>query len=241
ILLLTVSLALLVLISCIDNSDFGGENNGGTNTSTSTNTNVNDESSNSDTSSNIIPDTDTSTNTDTNVSTDTNTNIDTDTNTNTGFVDTDPIKDELGLLYALKKDNTLSLVAYESYEGMPTILTVPSKVGEYTVTEIGSFAFNGYGEIASALSTTTGFVTIRLPETVTKICKDAFSNCADVKVQFDSTNATITLEEWVEILEIVPDDSHNKANTNCNCDSCHQVLDTIMSKRPAIGWYRYVK
>ena len=253
ILLITVFLALFVLISCNkDNFNQDGGHYGGTNTDNNTNessdTSTDTADTNTDTSVNTDSNTDTSTNDDSDVSSDsssdTNTDTSTETNTDTDTeieeVDGEIIKDEKGLLYMIKSDGTLKVVAFEAYEGMPGSFAIPSSVQGYIVTEIGSYAFNGYGEIAAAMNSTIGFATIRIPETVTKIRKGAFNNCLDVKVQFDTTNSTMTRDEWLAILIIEKDSDHAASNPKCSCIAC-QVYDTIIARRPAIGWYPYVK
>ena len=187
------------------------------------------------TSTDIDTDTDTSTDTDTDTDTSTDTDTDTDTNTDTD-TETDVEEDEEliiieyitsenGLVYGLKTDNTLAVI---SYTGTPGSFTIPTEYNGYSITEIADYAFYGYeNQIASGGGVSIGFVTIRISETVTKIGKGAFKNCDNVKVQFNSTNATLTREEWVSILKI---EGENEG-----------VLDTINYRIPAIGWGAYIK
>ncbi len=161
-----------------------------------------------------------------NTDTNTSTNTSSDTSTSTDITNTEYIVDENGIAYSLKDDNTLKVIAYT---GNPGSFTIPTEYKGYTVTEIGEYAFYGYeNQIGNGtVGVAIGFVTIRISETVTKIGKGAFKDCDGVKVQYNSINASLTVEEWLSNL-IVEEENDG-------------VLDTINYKIPAIGWGPYVK
>ena len=129
-------------------------------------------------------------------------------------------QDEKGIQYYLKSDNTLSVIGYV---GPVRNLFIPCEYEGYTVTEIGEYAFCGYG-LRLAATQTSSFYRCDIPQTVTKISKGAFVACDDLKVQL-RYDSTITVDEWVKTLIIEERNDH--------------VLDVIQLKRPAIGWYKY--
>lgn len=131
-------------------------------------------------------------------------------------------KNEDGFLFNINADGTASLMGYSGKIGD---LTIPSEYNGYKVTSIANNAFNGFGEKITGTSG-NNFVKIYIPNTVTRIGANAFANCDDLKVQYLSTKE-VPLETWVQSLVIESGNDH--------------VLDVIMSKRPAIGWYKYVK
>ncbi len=127
-----------------------------------------------------------------------------------------------GFLFNINEDGTASLMGYSGKVGD---LTIPSEYNGYKVTSIANNAFNGYGDKIGS-SSGNSFVKIYIPSTITRIGANAFANCDDLKVQYLETKE-MPLETWVEALVIESGNTH--------------VLDVIMSKRPAIGWYKYTK
>ena len=61
-------------------------------------------------------------------------------------------------------------------ENIPEDLVIPSRIGEYPVTEIGADAFNG-----PTYSAIYGFKSITIPDSITYIGDRAFMNCPNVK------------------------------------------------------------
>ena len=131
-------------------------------------------------------------------------------------------KDENGFLFNVSVDGTASLMGYNGEIGN---LTIPSEHNGYKVTSIANSAFYGFGEKISGNSSNS-FTTVYIPSTVVRIGAYAFANCDDLKVQY-LENDEVSLEEWLEDLVIEGGNDY--------------VLDVINSKRPAIGWYKYVK
>lgn len=131
-------------------------------------------------------------------------------------------KDENGFLFNVSADGTASLMGYNGEIGN---LTIPSEHNGYKVTSIANSAFYGFGEKISGNSSNS-FTTVYIPSTVVRIGAYAFANCDDLKVQY-LENDEVSLEEWLEDLVIEGGNDY--------------VLDVINSKRPAIGWYKYVK
>lgn len=129
-------------------------------------------------------------------------------------------QDAKGYQYILKDDNTLCVVGYV---GVVSNLTIPSSYNDYAVTEIGPYAFCGYGDKIASLQT-SGFIRCDIPESVAKISIGAFAGCDDLKVQL-YYKSSISVEEWVEKLTIEEQNKH--------------VLDVINGARPAIGWNKY--
>lgn len=227
------------------NTDTNSNENGDSDTSTDNDTDSNNDvtstdtetSTNTDTSTDVSTDTDTSTDVSTDTDTSTDVSTDTDTSTDTDDIapdlgDEDPsepdpiitMKDENGLVYGLKSDDTLKVV---TYEGNPGHVTIPRSYNSYTVTEIGENAFKGYGKKIANVQLNIGFVTILIPDTVTKIGKGAFSDCSDVKTLLSTKDATMTAEEWISIVVIEEGNDH--------------VADVVLYIRPAIGWKKFVK
>ncbi len=131
-------------------------------------------------------------------------------------------QDTKGYQYLLKNDNTLSVVGYV---GNVSNLLIPSTYNEYTVTEIGPYAFCGYGDKIASIQT-SGFVRCDIADTVTKIAIGAFAGCDDLKVQL-SYKSEMSIGQWTENLTIEEENNH--------------VLDVIKGDRPAIGWKKYWK
>ncbi len=129
-------------------------------------------------------------------------------------------QDKSGIQYLLKGDNTLSVVGYVGKVGN---ITIPYTYNDYTVTEIGQYAFCGYGDALATLSSSS-FYRCDIPDTVTKIGIGAFEACEDFKVQLHY-KSEITVDEWTSNLLIEERNDH--------------VLDVINGKRPAIGWNKY--
>jgi hypothetical protein len=129
-------------------------------------------------------------------------------------------QDDQGYQYFLKNDNTLSIVGYV---GKASNLSIPSSYKEYTVTEIGPYAFCGYGDKIASIQS-SGFIRCDIPDSVIKISVGAFDACDDLKVQL-SYKSEMTAEEWTSKLIIEERNNH--------------VLDVINGKRPAIGWNKY--
>ena len=129
-------------------------------------------------------------------------------------------QDNNGVQYKLKEDGTLSVVGYIGKVGN---IYIPEAYEGYTVTEIGEFAFCGYGDKLANISSSS-FFRCDIPLTITKISKGAFLACDDLKVQIHYNNS-ISAEDWVEGLTIEDRNNH--------------VVDVILGKRPAIGWKKY--
>ena len=131
-------------------------------------------------------------------------------------------QDENGIQYFLKNDNTLSVV---SYVGSVKDIFIPSTYNDYTVTEIGPYAFCGFEDKLASVQI-SGFIRCNIANTITKISVGAFTGCDDFKVQLQQENGEPTIEEWIDELTIEERNDH--------------VLDVINGKRPAIGWKKYV-
>lgn len=129
-------------------------------------------------------------------------------------------QDDKGYQYLLKEDDTLSIVGFV---GKVSDLAIPSSYNGYTVTEIGPYAFCGYGDKIASIQS-SGFIRCDIPDCVTKISIGAFEGCDDLKVQL-SYKSEMTVEEWTSNLIIEDRNNH--------------VLDVINGKRPAIGWNKY--
>ncbi|MBO5440356.1 MAG: InlB B-repeat-containing protein [Clostridia bacterium] len=127
-------------------------------------------------------------------------------------------QDNYGLQYLLKDDNTLSVVGYVGEAGN---ISIPYTYNGYKITEIGQYAFCGYGDELSKLSS-RDFYRCDIPDTVNKIGKGAFIACDDLKVQL-ANDSTIPVEEWSENLIIEEDNEH--------------VLDVIQGE----SWKKYWK
>lgn len=138
-------------------------------------------------------------------------------------------QDNNGYQYLLKDDNTLSVVGYV---GAVSNLIIPSTYENYDVTEIGPYAFCGYGDRIATLQGTS-FVRCDISDSITKISTGAFLGCDDLKPQLVGQNNLTTsqwkekLENWIANLEILEQNDH--------------VLDVINGDRPAIGWKKYWK
>lgn len=132
-------------------------------------------------------------------------------------------RNEDGFYFNLNEDGTATLMGW--YSERITDLTIPSEYNGHKVTSIANNAFNGYGDKITGTSG-NNFMKIYIPSTVTRIGANAFANCDDLKVQYLATKE-VPLDVWVQSLIIESGNDH--------------VLDVIMSKRPAIGWYKYVK
>lgn len=129
-------------------------------------------------------------------------------------------QDSIGIQYLLIDDDTLSVVGYVGKVGD---IIIPSSYNDYIVTEIGEYAFCGYGDKLANINSNS-FFRCFIPETVTKISKGAFIACDDLKVQL-FYNSSITVDEWTDKLIIEERNNH--------------VLDVIRGSRPAIGWNKY--
>ena len=91
---------------------------------------------------------------------------------------------------------------------------------------IGNNAFSGYGIKLENVNTGSGFATLYIPDTITRIGANAFKDCNDLKVQISDADDE-KLESWVKNVAVESGNSH--------------VVDVIMGKRPAIGWKVYYK
>ena len=129
-------------------------------------------------------------------------------------------QDDIGIQYFLKNDNTLSVVGYVGKVGE---IYIPSSYNGYTVTEIGDYAFCGYGDSLNKISSSS-FYRCDIPDTVVRIGVGAFAACDDLKVQL-SYRSEISVEQWTANLVIEERNEH--------------VLDVIEGSRPAIGWKKY--
>ena len=92
--------------------------------------------------------------------------------------------------YIVLSDGTAEITGYT---GLATILTIPSKLGEYKVTGIGSHAFYWCSSLTSitipdtiiiigdhAFNSCFNLTSITMPNSVTSIGRYAFSNCYDL-------------------------------------------------------------
>lgn len=217
-------LTLFLIASCQYSDIKIDENSPSTNTSTS-------ENSETDQTTNSVPNEDDSSSSSQNSDISTNTESSDNTNTqtessNTGSDNTDENVPEHngGLIFELKTDNTYKVVGYDGEIGS---IIIPTEHNGCLVTEIGEYAFDGYGVLAQEVQSNIGFVTVYIPQSVKKISKGAFKNCDDIKPQYDVNNSTKPLGEWLTELEIEEENKH--------------VRDVLEFLRPAIGWNKYVK
>ena len=218
-------LALFLLGSCQYSDIKIDESSPSTNTSTNENSetdkvtnsgsNEDDSTTSSSQNSNI--------NTDTEASNNTNTQTES-SNTNSNITDDIAPENKGGLIFEIKADNTYKVVGYDGEIGS---VIIPGEHNGCLVTEIGEYAFDGYGVLAQEVQSNIGFVTIYIPQSVKKISKGAFNNCDDIKPQYDVNNSTKPLSEWLTELEIEEENKH--------------VRDVLEFLRPAIGWNKYVK
>lgn len=101
-------------------------------------------------------------------------------------------KDSITFDYKLKKDNTAEIVKYTG-NGNVRELTIPKKLGGYTVTSIGDGAFYSERELEKiiipdtvtvigqrAFALCTSLREVKIPESVTKIKRAAFYYCTSL-------------------------------------------------------------
>ena len=136
---------------------------------------------------------------------------------------------ESGLMFNINADGTATVIGYNGVIGD---ITIPKTHDGHLVTAIASNAFNGYGEKIAQISSSTSFVKLNMPTSITSIGDNAFANCDDLKIVLTDdpkthTAKTAEIEEWEKNLTI---GSGNE-----------QVVDVIKNLRPAIGWNLYVK
>jgi len=133
-------------------------------------------------------------------------------------------KDDKGIMYNINSDGTATVIGYSGPIGD---ITIPSEHDGHKVTAIASNAFNGYGEKIAGMSSSTSFVKMVIPTTITSIGENAFANCDDLKVQLSGNPSASKIEQWESNLTIASGNDH--------------VVDVIKNLRPAIGWNIYVK
>lgn len=128
-----------------------------------------------------------------------------------------------GFIYSIS-DGLATVVGYNGVVGANVV--IPEEYNGCKVVAIGNNAFSGYGKKLESLASSSSFTTFFIPDTITRIGANAFTECADLKVQLTNGDDE-KIEAWVEKLVI---ESGNE-----------QVLDVIRGKRPAIGWRPYTK
>lgn len=132
--------------------------------------------------------------------------------------------DENGVKYARNGDS-LEVVEYvgDSYSGF----SIPSSCYGVAVTSIADNAFNGLGT-KTILS--DSFFRIEIPQTITKIGKNAFSDCTDVKVLVvfdDMQNISNSQQYMTQVNQWLTNVEIGEGNTD--------LVDVIKQERPAIG------
>ncbi len=225
---LLIILSLVFIVSCRRNKDsFIKDDSPGYDYSDSDtqSTSDDDETDNDE-------DDDLELNTESNVDSELKTDTDTETDnesddTNSDVAEIDPLVgktfiSESGLKFVIIPGRTLSVVDYVGKAGN---INIPKEYEGYKVTEIGEYAFSGYGVEAADCQSMLGFVTIYIPETVTVIRKGAFTDCSDIKPEYDTYTNEKPLSEWLSNLVIEEENKH--------------VSDVLHGLRPAIGWGKY--
>ena len=91
----------------------------------------------------------------------------------------DIYKHEPAYTYEIKSDDTIRII---QYDGFDENITIPSNIGERTVTTIGTSAF---------ANSVTKPKSITLPNTITTIEDTAFWNCEDLSINIPSSVTTI--------------------------------------------------
>ena len=132
-------------------------------------------------------------------------------------------KAENGVVYSIS-DGVATVVGYKGIIGKNIV--IPSEYNGYKVVAIGNNAFSGYGIELEKINSGSSFTTFYIPDTITRIGANAFTECDDLKVQLSDADED-EVNAWIKNLVIESGNGH--------------VLDVIMGKRPAIGWKVYYK
>ena len=132
-------------------------------------------------------------------------------------------KAENGVMYSIS-DGVATVVGYKGVIGKNIV--IPSEYNGCKVVAIGNNAFSGYGIELGKINSGSSFTTFYIPNTITRIGANAFTDCDDLKVQLSDADEE-KINEWIKSLAIESGNGH--------------VLDVIMGKRPAIGWKVYYK
>lgn len=128
-----------------------------------------------------------------------------------------------GVVYSISNGEA-TVVGYKGVVGAN--VTIPSEYNGYKVVAIDNNAFSGYGLELEKINSGSSFTTLIIPDTITRIGANAFTECDDLKVQLANADED-EINAWIEKLVIESGNDH--------------VLDVIMGKRPAIGWRVYYK
>ncbi len=128
-----------------------------------------------------------------------------------------------GVVYSIN-NGVATVVGYKGVVGKN--VTIPSEYNGFKVVAIDNNAFSGYGIELEKIQSGSSFTTLVIPDTITRIGANAFTECDDLKVQLANADED-EINAWVEKLVIESGNDH--------------VLDVIMGKRPAIGWRVYYK
>lgn len=134
--------------------------------------------------------------------------------------------------YQINKDGTATIVGYvgSSVKGF----TVPMTVGGYEVSAIGENAFNGYGD--SIKTAADDIFVINLPYSVVSVEKNAFAQCANIKIQiYMQMSGTTPVALKATSRYLIAWAGAVAVDTVGNED----FLDVVKGKRPAIGWNTY--
>lgn len=130
---------------------------------------------------------------------------------------------ENGIIYSIS-DGVATVVGYKGTVGAN--VTIPAEYNGHKVVAIGNNAFSGYGVELEKVTSGSSFTTFVIPNTITRIGTNAFTECDDLKVQLADAKDD-EINAWVENVVVESGNDH--------------VIDVIMGKRPAIGWRVYFK
>lgn len=127
-----------------------------------------------------------------------------------------------GVVYSIN-DDVATVIGYKGVVGKT--INIPAEYNGYKVVAIGNNAFSGYGALLENTNTGSGFATLYIPTSITRIGANAFKDCDDLKVQLANNPKESEINEWVKNVIVETGNDH--------------VIDVIMGKRPAIGWKIY--
>ena len=130
---------------------------------------------------------------------------------------------ENGVVYSIS-NGVATVVGYKGVVGKN--VTIPAEYNGCTVVAIGNNAFSGYGIELEKVSSGSNFTTFVIPNTITRIGANAFTECDDLKIQLANADED-EINAWAEKVVVESGNDH--------------VLDVIRGKRPAIGWKVYYK
>lgn len=128
-----------------------------------------------------------------------------------------------GIVYSIS-NGLATVVGYKGKVGAN--VTIPSEYNGHKVVAIGNNAFSGYGVELEKITSGSSFTTLIIPNTITRIGANAFTECDDLKVQLADAKDN-EISDWIEKIVVESGNDH--------------VIDVIMGKRPAIGWKVYYK